>query len=160
MKLIRRLLLLSAVIALSVAVTGCQPEQKSPQGAEPGTPETGAQELSDQAELEGTSWRLVGWSAEGIGATDFEITLSFEDGKLTGRAPVNSYGGDAVHNAGVLDTGDIAQTLMAGEQPAMDAEDAYMTRLNQAERYTFDGDTLRLSDGAGNELLVFERTDG
>jgi heat shock protein HslJ len=108
--------------------------------------------------LDGTEWRLAEWSVGSASATDFEITLTFDDGVVGGQAPVNSYGGpyDA-RSDGTFRTDSISSTLMAGEERANSAETAYLSLLRQVKRYSIDGDKLILSGAGDNQLLVFER---
>lgn len=108
--------------------------------------------------LDGTEWRLAEWSVSSASATDFEITLTFDDGIVGGQAPVNSYGGpyDARPD-GTFRADSISSTLMAGEERANSVEAAYLSLLQQVRRYAVDGDELTLSDARGNQLLIFER---
>jgi heat shock protein HslJ len=45
---------------------------------------------------------------------------------------------------------------MAGPEPAMRAEGAYLTLLGQARSYRVEADRLTLFDAGGNESLFFE----
>jgi heat shock protein HslJ len=45
--------------------------------------------------------------------------------------------------------------MMAGPEPDMRAEKAYLTLLSQARSYKLDGGGLTLSDQNGNESLLF-----
>jgi heat shock protein HslJ len=115
----------------------------------------------DEPSLDATGWRLVGWSLSSLDPNDFTITAAFADGQISGTSAVNSYGGPYTTGPGdAFSVGDIAATAMAGPEPAMRAEGAYMTLLDQAASYTLAGDTLRLYDENGNESLVFTATDG
>jgi len=112
------------------------------------------------ANLEGTQWVLEGWSVSSQDPTEFETTASFADGEIGGRAAVNSYGGPYTAGAdGSFSTGEIVQTLMAGSEAAMRAEQTYFELLSQARRYEVDGDTLTLFDEDGTELLIFGATE-
>jgi len=112
------------------------------------------------ADLEGTQWVLEGWSVSSQDPTEFETTASFADGEIGGRAAVNSYGGPYTAGAdGSFSTGEIVQTLMAGSEAAMRAEQTYFELLSQARRYEVDGDTLTLFDEDGTELLIFGATE-
>ena len=107
--------------------------------------------------LDGTSWRLVGWSVSAIDPGAFTITAEFSDGQIGGVSAVNSYGGE--YRAGprnAFSIGEIAQTLMAGPEPAMEAESTYHELLRSAASYRLNGTTLTLFDADGNESLVFE----
>jgi heat shock protein HslJ len=106
--------------------------------------------------LGGTSWRLTGWSISAINPAEFTITLGFDDGTAAGQSAVNSYGGSyAEGRGGKLELGEIASTLMAGPEPAMEAEAAYYELLGRVDSYTMDNSTLTLRDEDGNDLLIF-----
>jgi len=108
------------------------------------------------ADLEGTRWVLKGWSVSSQDPTEFETTADFADGNIGGRAAVNSYGGPYTAGAGgSFSTGEIAQTLMAGSEAAMRAEQTYFELLAEARQYAVEGETLTLLDENGNELLIF-----
>lgn len=112
----------------------------------------------EQASLDGTKWRLVSWSISSQQASDFTTTMAFKSDQLTGRAPVNSYGGTyETRDDGSIELGEINRTLMAGPKPEMKAEDAYFKLLEQVSTYRVDGSALTLMDAKENELLVFER---
>lgn len=108
--------------------------------------------------LDGTEWRLMSWSVSSASATDFEVTLSFDDGTLGGQAPVNSYGGPyEARPDGTFRADSISSTLMAGEENANAAEASYFSLLQRVRRYAVEGDELTLRDSRDNTLLVFER---
>jgi predicted secreted protein len=107
--------------------------------------------------LDGTSWRLEGWSVDSLSAGDFTITATFKDGQISGQAAVNSYGGP--YTAGPDDrfsVGTLVHTLMAGSEPAMRAENLYYELLGQARKYQLTSGKLTLTDANGNELLIFK----
>lgn len=109
------------------------------------------------AGLEGTEWRLAGGSAATFDPLAYPVTVSFEDGRIGGQAPVNSFGGTYSTGAGgSFATADIAQTLMAGSDEAMAAESAFFAALSAASEYRVEGDRLALLGGDGDELLVFD----
>jgi predicted secreted protein len=107
--------------------------------------------------LDGTSWRLEGWSIDSLSPGDFTITANFEGGHIGGQAAVNSYG--AAYAAGPDDrfsVGTIVHTMMAGSEPAMRAENLYYELLGQARKYEVAAGKLTLTDANGNELLIFK----
>lgn len=135
-------LVLVAVLVLGAAalaaVAGC-----SSTGADP---------------LNGTKWRLSGWSISSIDPASVTITAQFAEGQISGSGGVNSYGGPyTLGPASGFKVGEIVSTLMAGPEPAMRAESAYMALLGQARSYAVEGDTLTLFDAGGNQSLIFER---
>jgi putative lipoprotein len=109
-----------------------------------------------QAALDGTQWRLTEWTLSSLDARDFEITAQFADGTISGRGGVNSYGGPYTVGARQsFKVGSIASTEMAGPEPAMRAEGAYLTLLGQARAYRLEAGRLTLLDAGGNESLIF-----
>ena len=112
---------------------------------------------TDTHALDGTSWRLAGWSERSIDPREFTITAQFDEGRISGTSAVNSYGGEySTGTGGAFSVGVVAQTLMAGPEPAMEAEDAYHKLLSGAGSYRLDGTTLTLFDADGSESLVFD----
>jgi heat shock protein HslJ len=107
--------------------------------------------------LDGTSWRLTGWTLSSLDPNAFTITAAFADGKISGTSAVNSYGGSySAGPSGAFSVSEVASTLMAGDEPAMRAEGAYMTLLSQAEKYGLKDGALTLYDANGNESLIFK----
>jgi heat shock protein HslJ len=107
-------------------------------------------------ELDGTSWRLTGWSVSAQDPNDFTITAEFKDGQISGKAAVNSYSGTyTVGPDDAFSVGAVASTKMAGPEPDMQAESTYFKLLAEARSATVDGDTLTLNDANGNESLIF-----
>jgi putative lipoprotein len=110
-----------------------------------------------RAELDGTHWRLTEWTLSSLNPHDFHISASFADGQISGRSGVNSYGGPYSLGPGTaFAVGSIASTEMAGPEPAMRAEGAYLTLLGQARSYRVEAGRLTLFDAGGNESLSFE----
>jgi inhibitor of cysteine peptidase len=106
--------------------------------------------------LDGTVWSLEGWSISSLYPGDFEITASFKDGRISGKAAVNSYSGPySAGPGGEFTVGELASTLMAGPEPAMRAERLYFELLRQARLYHMIDGRLTLLDANGNELLIF-----
>ncbi|HEX5641988.1 MAG TPA: META domain-containing protein [Thermoleophilia bacterium] len=111
--------------------------------------------------LEGTSWKLTGWSAGSQDPNDFTITAEFKDGRIGGTSAVNSYGGPyTTGDDGSFSVGELASTMMAGPEADMQAETDYMTLLAAAKEFRVDGETLTLLDGDGGESLIFTATSG
>jgi heat shock protein HslJ len=106
--------------------------------------------------LEGTSWRLTGWSISSQDPNDFTITAAFADGRVGGKSAVNTYGGPyTTGDDGAFSVGELASTMMAGPEPGMQAETNYLTLLAAATKYEVDGDTLTLLDAGGDESLIY-----
>ena len=135
------LLLAAPLVVAALVVTGCG---------------SGDGDSDSAPSLEGTSWRLTGWSASSLDPAEFTITAQFADGKIGGKSAVNTYGGpyEAAED-GSFSVGDLASTMMAGPEPDMRAETIYLELLAEAKSYSVDGDALTLSDGNGNESLIY-----
>ena len=123
---------------------------------------------ADQHTLDHTSWRLSGWTLSSLAPDQFTITAAFAGGKISGTSAVNTYGGaystgaggsSAAGSGGAFSVGQLASTEMAGPEPAMRAEGAYITILRQARSYRRAGDALTLYDANGKESLFFARTN-
>jgi heat shock protein HslJ len=111
---------------------------------------------SEAPTLDGTAWRLSGWTLSSLDPNDFNITATFADGKISGKSAVNTYGGPYTEGPGdVFSMGDLVGTMMAGPEPDMRAEGAYLKLLSQAKSYKLDGAGLTLFDVSGNESLIF-----
>ena len=109
--------------------------------------------------VDGTTWKLSGWTLSSLNPADFTITATFAGGKISGHSGVNSYSGSYTTGSNdAFSVGEIAATQMAGPEPAMRAERAYLTLLRQARSYSRAGRTLTLFDANGNESLIFART--
>jgi heat shock protein HslJ len=119
-------------------------------------------EADGPAALEASSWSLRQWSVDAVDPSDFEITARFAEGRMAGNAAVNRYTGQYAEGAcgpdgiGSLSVGPVATTKMAGPEPAMRAEDAYLGLLAQVRGYRLDASHLALLDANGVGLLVFE----
>jgi heat shock protein HslJ len=111
---------------------------------------------SDAATLDGTAWGLSGWTLSSLDPNDFTITAQFADGRISGKSAVNTYGGPYTEGPDdAFSVGDLVSTMMAGPEPDMRAETAYLTLLAQAKSYKLDGSGLTLFDENGNESLIF-----
>ena len=89
---------------------------------------------SDTHVLDGTAWRLTGWTLSSLHPNGFTITAKFADGTSFSTSAVTTYSGP--YTAGPGDAflvGDLASTRMAGPEPDMRAEGAYLKLLSEAE---------------------------
>lgn len=112
---------------------------------------------SGSGALNGTRWRLTGWTLSSLNPADFTITAQFAGGRISGKSAVNSYSGSVKLGPGqAFATGALAGTKMAGPEPAMRAESAYLALLAQARSWERTDNRLTLKDGGGNESLIFE----
>lgn len=112
------------------------------------------------ATLDGSKWKLDGWSVSSLDPADFEITAAFTADKIAGKSAVNQYNGPYVANeSGQFSVGPLATTSMAGPEEAMRAETIYLTLLGQARHFEMSSSKLTLSDENGNELLIYRTAD-
>lgn|SRR5450756_1263602 len=89
---------------------------------------------SESPTLDGTAWRLTGWTLSSLDPNDFTITAKFADGRISGDSVVNTYSGPYTACPGdAFSVGDLASTMMAGPEPDMRAEGAYLKLLSEAE---------------------------
>ncbi|RYV50096.1 META domain-containing protein [Pengzhenrongella frigida] len=110
----------------------------------------------DDDPLDGSSWVLTDWSEDGIDPAEFAITAEFADGRLAGSSGVNRYtGGYTATSAGEFSVSEVASTMMAGPEPAMAAEAAYLELLASARGFRIEGDRLALLDAEDQEMLTF-----
>lgn len=115
---------------------------------------------SVSSRVEGIEWKLKGWTLSSLSAEATGITATLADGKISGFSGVNTYGGACrIGTDGAFSAGTLGMSKMAGPEPAMRAEGAYVTLLRQAMSYKVVGNTLTLYDAGGNESLIFEATD-
>ena len=111
----------------------------------------------DSGPLEGTRWRLTGWTISSLWPGDFVITAQFADGKITGSTGLNTYGGPCkVGSGGKFAAGPLAVTLKAGPEPDMRAERVHLQLLGAAKSYKIAGNKLTLYDQGGFDSVYFE----
>ena len=114
---------------------------------------------TETASLSGTDWRLVTLAGQPALA-EFPVTLSFDqkDG-VSGSSGVNRYVGTyKVDGKTLTFSSPLAGTMMAGPEPAMNQEQAFLAALAATKAYSVSGDTLTLSDGSKVELATFAKS--
>ena len=87
------------------------------------------------------------------GAAEHAPSATFEDGKVSGRAGCNSYGGRFASSGETLEISEIGTTLMGCAEPAQTIEWEFLEKLRQVRRWRLEGDELVLEDDDGQELL-------
>lgn len=115
---------------------------------------------SRAVDLDGTAWLLNSLNGEAPIAGS-EITLSFEEGRLSGRSGCNLYGGDyTIEREGDFRSGPFEVTEMACLEPmgVMDQEDDYLQFLQGANSITRQNDELTIQ-GGGNTLVFWLISD-
>lgn len=142
-------LVLAAIVALGACASQPPPTVAPVPGQPAATPAP--------PPLAGTTWELavLGGQPPAAGST---ITLAFADGRLSGFAGCNSYGGEYTIEADQLRPDRLAQTLIACLEPGLMAqEQGYMQALTAGARLSLSGDRLELRDQTGAATLVFVR---
>jgi heat shock protein HslJ len=137
-----RLVVSGAVVCAALVWAGCG-------GGTSGT---------DPKALEGVEWTLVESSMSSVDLGAAGITANFDGEKIYGFSGVNQYGGPyTAKDDGTLEIGELASTMMAGPEPLMKAEQAYLELLKGCDGYQVEGDTLTLLTGEKSESLVYEK---
>ncbi len=128
-----------ALLALTMAVSGCAPA------------------APDSSAVQQRTWVLQSLAGASVpepaeGAATAELTL--ENGKVNGNGGVNILTGIYVLDGDALSFGSLASTKMAGPPEAMDQETQFLSALAAAAKVEVDGDTLRILQEDGTELMV------
>jgi len=147
MKRVSTFVLLGLVMVAAALAAGC--------ASSGGTTKSGGATKS-AGDLTGKEWSLVesSISSSDLGAAG--ITATFESGQLSGFSGVNQYSGPYTAKPdGTFKAGPLAGTQMAGPEPLMRAEGAYLKLLEACDSYKVEAGKLTLSTG-GNESLIYE----
>jgi heat shock protein HslJ len=88
-----------------------------------------------------------------------QSTLVFgTDGRVSGRAGCNQYGGSVTLNGASMILDQVFSTKMACTAPAlMDQETRFLEALQATRSYRMEGPKLVLVDGSGKARLRFDR---
>jgi heat shock protein HslJ len=155
-------LLLTVLTLTLIAACGTNEDTATPTpsgaGSEPTTtadPEPTATESEEQAALDGTAWLLEGMNGVEMDLQE-PITLAFDEGRVSGFAGCNDYGGAYIADPdGSFSIPEIEQTDMACES-GMDLEAEYLSTLANVARYEVIEDSrLELANTAGETVLIF-----
>jgi len=145
-------------VALLVALAACSPTGGQEPAAGPDAASTGQGEtLGTGADhLPGTRWVLVSYR-NGAGETvnalpDREVTSEFQaDGQMGGNAGCNSYFAGYTADGRNLTVGQAGSTMMACmPEEVMRQEADFLAALQSAATYAVNGDTLTISNAAGD----------
>ena len=101
---------------------------------------------------------MIAGSAEAALSPGATITLTLAgDGRVSGRAPVNSYFGSfkRLANDGIEMSGAYGTTKMSGPPELMQAEDTFFRALAGVERIRPSADGVTLENAAKNIVLDF-----
>lgn len=126
--------LIASVAVMALGVAACE------SAVSDGQPETKLQEND--------------WVAETIASTPViqagRVTLSFGEGRVSGRSGCNLYSGPVEIGASTLKVGALISTKMAClATGVMQQESAYLNALEAAQTYTIAGPTLTITTAAG-----------
>lgn len=131
-----------AAVALALLGAGCG-------GDDDDAGRTGGDAVSE------SSWVLVELGGEPV-ADGVEVTLQYDGETIAGSAGCNTYNGGATFDDGTVTVSPaMATTLMACEGPAAEVETAFLQTLPTATAFVVIDDELRMSDGSGQQVLVF-----
>src|SRR5688572_24983584 len=111
-----------------------------------------------KVELTGSTW--VAEDIDGKGVIDnAQSTLIFgTDGRVSGRAGCNQYGGSVTLNGASMILDQVFSTKMACTALAlMDQETRFLEALQATRSYRMEGPKLVLVDGSGKPRLRFDR---
>jgi putative lipoprotein len=103
----------------------------------------------DAVDLVGTTWRLERLAGADVDADDDEVrsTITFgPDGNVSGSGGVNRFFGGYGVAGDRVEFGQLAATLMAGPERAMEQEQRFLAVLGGTVGYAVDGDVLTLGD--------------
>jgi len=116
--------------------------------------------------LTGTDWVLEGYNTGGDAVSSViagtTITAEFApDGRVTGNAGCNHYGGNYTADGANLSISSVYSTLMYCSEPegVMDQEARYLRLLANVTSYRVEGDRLVLTDEADTDLLFFVQAE-
>jgi heat shock protein HslJ len=113
------------------------------------------------AALEGVEWVLRRWSSTEPAPAQPEVTLTYKDGRISGRAGCNSYFAAVTGKApGAIAVGPAGTTRMACQPEFMAVEKRFLAILPRIDRFSFLAGQLVLSfdqDGAPASLTLARR---
>jgi heat shock protein HslJ len=109
------------------------------------------------AQLWGTAWRLEDLAGAGV-LDRVEATLTFpETGRAAGNGSCNRFSGTVEISGDSIGFGPLASTRMACAEPISTQEGKYLSALQQAERFAFDGPALLIYSKGIPQPLRFVR---
>ena len=111
-------------------------------------------------ELDGTTWLLTELGEGQELVPDSEITVSFDEGKISGSNGCNQYSaGITEDNLGELSIGMAMGTMMACPEPVMDQENAFMAKLISVKHARLVEGQLEFVYDKGILLFTKQTTD-
>jgi heat shock protein HslJ len=116
----------------------------------------GGADEGDGTALEGTEWTLV---AGVEGPPDAVPTVTFEDGRVSGSAGCNWYGGDYELEGDAIAISEIAVSAMGCPDQEMETEEFYLAAFLDVDGWSLEDGELVLA-AAGDEVLRYKPTAG
>jgi len=108
--------------------------------------------------IEGTPWRLVSINGAPVSKEEWTnapgITLDAASGRFHSNSSVNILNGGFTRDGSKLTLMPGPMTMMAGPEPLMKQEQAFIAALMQVTRYQVQGQTLTMLNG-DSPVLVF-----
>ena len=97
--------------------------------------------------LEGKTWKLATINGQPP-APGSQVTITFNDGKVAGSTGVNHFGGNYRANGASITLSDIASTMMASTDPALNTQEQTLLSALQGQiTYRVSGNQLELISG-------------
>jgi heat shock protein HslJ len=108
--------------------------------------------------LKGTQWQVIQINGAAV-ADSLNVSVAFgADGKVSGKAPCNSYFSDFKQSGAQLTFGMTGSTEMyCTDEGVMDLEQAFFQNLDKVAKFQFENDRLTLFGESGKALLVLKR---
>lgn len=106
-------------------------------------------------DLNSSSWILTHISSKSVLAGT-QPTLNLEDGQASGNGSCNSFGGEYTLRGARLTFGPLMSTMMACDPvEVMEQEQAFLSALGSAARFSIKAGKLTILNADGNEVLTF-----
>jgi heat shock protein HslJ len=136
----RRIGLMSAAIALTLAATDCD------RSSEP----------SPELELPGVTWTLTSLPGHDPLPPGSFLNATFQNGTIRGSDGCNSYGGPySATSSGGFAIKELGGTAIGCARPVNDLATAYTKALWRASSYKVDGGSLTLNDSHGAPVIIY-----
>ncbi len=119
------------------------------------TPEGGELVKISAADLDGTRWTLLELDHDQPALADAEVTLTFQDGQVSGSGGCNSYSGTfslGDDNPLVMSIGPLTATDTSCPEPAGSQESAYLAALGNVAHWGYDFGRLALYYAGGQDV--------
>ncbi len=101
------------------------------------------------SELAGKTWQLTAINGQAP-VPGSQVSLVFENDRLSGNASVNQYGGSYKVNGSIITVSNIISTLMASADPKLNQQEQdFLNILQNQLSYTLNGNQLELKSATG-----------